>query len=622
MAVNLSLFAGAGVQFFDNNGVPLSGGLLYAYSAGTTTPQATYTTNAGNVAQANPIVLDSSGRVPYEIWLTAGSTYKFVLQTASATQIGSWDNISGANDFTAIYSNLSSTSSTSQGAGLIGFKQANASGYISGSVARTVQLKLEEFLSVLDFGADATGTNDSTTAIQTAITSAMANKKMLYFPAGTYLYNPSSTFTINSELKMYGEGPDVSIVKINANNIIFNVLSQTQPPSNFFTVEGMQFYLTNPTTNNTATCFYISNGTSFGCNFNFDNCEFRYFTNCAIQAIRAFLSSVRNTIIQGNSPYTDTSGYLSTYNDAGVRIWGADGTTTTQDHSFSNLNVFERLFVYNVGVGVDAWNLSSTSFEACTITGMAVGILTRPNPSGFAVGGFVSSTEKGGYGQANIYTEACWFEQCAEYYMINTDWNLATNTAINPTKTCTMNSAGYGIANYYALDSKVQYASGYPLALLKGGLAFYQAPVGFSSILSDYEYGSWTPILGATTGTQNITVTYTTQSGVYTKIGNVVHLSGQITISAISGGSAGILSITNLPYTPTAISVGTFGLMSGFSTNYSNTNGQTISAYVNTANPYLYFNESSASANSNWPTSNLTSTFTVAFSISYECTTY
>lgn len=45
MGVSLSMYAGAGAQFFDNNGNPLAGGLIYTYAAGTTTPAATYTSS-------------------------------------------------------------------------------------------------------------------------------------------------------------------------------------------------------------------------------------------------------------------------------------------------------------------------------------------------------------------------------------------------------------------------------------------------------------------------------------------------------------------------------------------------------------------------------------------------
>ena len=93
MAVSLSQYAGAGAQFFDNNGNPLAGGLIYTYAAGTTTPAATYTTYTGNTANANPIVLDSAGRTPAQIWLTSGSSYKFVLQTSLGVTIKTDDNI-------------------------------------------------------------------------------------------------------------------------------------------------------------------------------------------------------------------------------------------------------------------------------------------------------------------------------------------------------------------------------------------------------------------------------------------------------------------------------------------------------------------------------------------------
>ena len=98
MAVNLSPVGGVAAQFFDNDGNVLSGGKIYTYSAGTSTPATTYTTSAGSIAHSNPIILDSAGRVPTgEIWLTDGINYKFVLNNSSNTLIGTFDNISGIN---------------------------------------------------------------------------------------------------------------------------------------------------------------------------------------------------------------------------------------------------------------------------------------------------------------------------------------------------------------------------------------------------------------------------------------------------------------------------------------------------------------------------------------------
>jgi hypothetical protein len=84
---------GNGQQFFNDNGVPLAGGLIYTYQAGSSTPLVTYTDNGGTIANANPIVLDASGRTPQQIWLLTGYSYKFVLQTADAVLIQTLDNI-------------------------------------------------------------------------------------------------------------------------------------------------------------------------------------------------------------------------------------------------------------------------------------------------------------------------------------------------------------------------------------------------------------------------------------------------------------------------------------------------------------------------------------------------
>jgi hypothetical protein len=96
MAVFLSPVGGVAAQFFTNTGAVLTGGKLYTYAAGTTTPLTSYTTNAGNVARTNPVVLDAAGRVPDggEIWITS-AVYKFVLTDSNNVLIATYDNISG-----------------------------------------------------------------------------------------------------------------------------------------------------------------------------------------------------------------------------------------------------------------------------------------------------------------------------------------------------------------------------------------------------------------------------------------------------------------------------------------------------------------------------------------------
>lgn len=111
-AYNLSSFAGAGWQFFDDNGDVLSGGKLYTYAAGTTTPAATYTTNTGSASHTNPIVLDAAGRVPAEIWLPVGQQFKFIVKTSTETLIGTYDNILPINDPGSINSLLSNVTGT------------------------------------------------------------------------------------------------------------------------------------------------------------------------------------------------------------------------------------------------------------------------------------------------------------------------------------------------------------------------------------------------------------------------------------------------------------------------------------------------------------------------------
>lgn len=193
MTVNLSMLAGAGAQLLDNNANPLSGGLLYTYEAGTTTPLATYTTSAGNVAHTNPIVLDSAGRVPNsgEIWLTDGDEYKFVVKTAAGVTIATYDNITGNGN------GILTTLAASSGSSLIGFIAAGA-----GAVARTSQAKMRDAVSVKDYGASSSATAAANLAAFKLAVAAVQTGGSLIIPADASFYSIDTTGGLSTAIEI------------------------------------------------------------------------------------------------------------------------------------------------------------------------------------------------------------------------------------------------------------------------------------------------------------------------------------------------------------------------------------------------------------------------------------
>lgn len=76
-------------QFLDANGVPLAGGKLYTYLAGTTTPQASYSDAAGT-PNTNPIILSAGG---FATLFLDNVAYKFVLTDSADNPQWTVDNI-------------------------------------------------------------------------------------------------------------------------------------------------------------------------------------------------------------------------------------------------------------------------------------------------------------------------------------------------------------------------------------------------------------------------------------------------------------------------------------------------------------------------------------------------
>lgn len=80
-------------QYFDNLGDVLNGGFIDTYEGGTSTPATTWTSSTGGTAHANPIVLDSAGRVPSGIWVTEGTAYKFRFRSSAGVTLDTIDNV-------------------------------------------------------------------------------------------------------------------------------------------------------------------------------------------------------------------------------------------------------------------------------------------------------------------------------------------------------------------------------------------------------------------------------------------------------------------------------------------------------------------------------------------------
>ena len=304
MAVNLSPVGGVAAQFFDNDGNVLSGGKIYTYTAGSSTPAVTYTSAAGVIQHSNPIILDSAGRVPSgEIWLTDGITYKFVINNSSNALIGTYDNIIGINSnfvnflseqeiqtatagqtvFTLTttqyqpgtntlsvfvdgvnqygpgaqyaYTETSSTvvtftnglhvgasvkftttqtlSGGTTDASLVTYQPAGTN-----AVETTVQAKLRQYVSVIDFGAKGDGTTNDTAAFANAIA-------FLDTSGGGELYIPDGIYMLDS-LTMTGRSKALTGETMGSPTLTHGVILRCRSAcSDFVTISGVGHRISN-----------------------------------------------------------------------------------------------------------------------------------------------------------------------------------------------------------------------------------------------------------------------------------------------------------------------------------------------------------------------------------------
>jgi hypothetical protein len=577
----LSPVGGAGAQFFDNNGNPLSGGKLYTYAAGTTTPLTTWTTPAGTVANTNPIILDSAGRPPQEIWLSVLYTYKFQLKTSADVLIATYDNIPGlpqpavTNNASTIYyeqgntvtagsfvigrtymiATLGTTDFTAIGAtansvGQIFVATGVGSGTGTAYNSQTVQAKLQQTISVTDFGATGDGTTNDTAAIQAAIIAAkndgvpgVSVGVSLYFPAGIYAITGLIIYPFQHLIFDPG-----AVLKMTASGIAIrtsSVQAQVAPTGNITRV-----LIDNPRID-------MNNQTGFG-----------LLLECCTNAVvnNAQITNVAAATFQYSDGYdpvgttwasigivlkgiTDTYGcYYNSVNNCRINSFGSTatsnagiwlGTSRTGENQRANFNQINQAVCLSLATGIDV-ALGGDNF------------ILQPEMSLCDVGIRVGNIADFSSQSNRTWIQQPYLESCT---------TAGIQLRSNAQDTVIQGFGGLSGTSTIVDDSGETtsiFASNTDSAVTNGYTRFYYGSVRFPGIqipdadvnaLDDYQEGSFTPRITCL-GTAPTSVTYVTQFGKYTKIGNVVMAQLNLEWSAMAGSPAGQMAIDNLPFAP------------------------------------------------------------------------
>ena len=380
--VALSSLGGAGWQFFDSNGTPLSGGKLYTYEAGTTTPLAAYTSNSGATPHTNPIILDSAGRVSSEIWLNSAYDYKFILATSTDITVWTKDNIPGITNFSAL--------SGPNGASLVGYNEGSA-----GAVNRNVQARLQDFMTVKDFGAVGDGVTNDAAAFTAACAAAMGAGATLLIPAGTYNLGAwASPIITTAKLSLVGEGiGSTAIVAASPSASLFRVLYDVD-------IEGTTFNnFTANTSGNGGSILYNLDSTDSGISpvrVRVENCK---FYNCKAPIN---IESPHNNCLVANSLFDTIVGHTLRFGTSSSPAkWPTWKNTHIINNSFSNVvttaagqNVYGVLFygtnaiirdcvfdgVTGDGAEVGGIYATGTGYQVLNniVKNVATGIIVRP----------------------------------------------------------------------------------------------------------------------------------------------------------------------------------------------------------------------------------------------------
>ena len=540
MTTAVSLSANPILQFFNNQGQPNAGGYVLTQVGGTN--YATYQDSAGTIPLPNPIPLNSRGEVSNaagvscQLFLVTGATYTFILYDAIGNQINQATYVSGPgnNVATALTSLAAST-----GSSLVGFIQSG-----TGAVARTVQDKARESVSVLDFYAngvsgvavDPTGVVDSYLGIQAAITATPLGATLV-FPPGTYL--TSQPVTLSKSIYIKGSATARQVTsgvtvgsgvtwKYSGSDKQLYIYNTGSAPLNGIVIDGIDFQPTVAGAAANSVVFEANLQSIFGVRFK--NCHWLYFGKYAAAALSVSTGDVWDIAFEncgGSNHETSTTDMFSFFPQA----TGGAGATGGFKISVSDCYFQSRAAGFQA-IKVGGLNLVDGLIEVVrancigTYSGSASTILGTHYEANSSVGttGIICIGDKSFIAPATVQTFATGIS-CG-----------ATNTTITP--------AGSGNTTDVVITSGGSRAG----TVVFGGnqaisdLRYTNDGIKEVLIFQTSDWNTWTPALKFGGANVGMTGTFT---GTRTRVGRLVTGTFEITLTAL-GSSTGNASITGL----------------------------------------------------------------------------
>ena len=523
-------------QFFTAGGIPLVGGKVYTYAAGTTTPLATYTTAAADTPNANPVILDSRGEA--SIFFSAAN-YKIVAKDSLDSTIWTQDNLPG---------DLAGSLAASTGSSLVGHIASGA-----GAVATTVQEVNRRVIHLLDFKNAAAIAGDWTTGFQAAIDYAQLTYARLELFAGEINITDELIISQTNGLSIRGAGQNATIIRISAaGKCGFKGGAAVSPgpaeDRNKVTFE--DFTLVGSAAGNPYTVTGTFGTTSHGIAMtNWHHYELHrvgiwFFGGDGLHLVESYIGTTDHCHIAGNAGW----GVYAAISASGVGYSNHATTITNSEvqgnktggiyvDGSSSFNILNNTIEANTSVGIDlvyasGFTITGNYFETNGAYHIRVG--NALSSAGPALGGVISGNHLENASTAGV---------TAGIYLNNTyAVNVLGNYAFNTVKIVILsaNATNCFIGPNHSIDG-VTNSSTTSVFISGGGI-----------IVSTFDFPSnniaWTPVATSLGGTG---ITY---DAVYSKVGAVVNCF--IRISGTTLTATGDTTSLTLPSTSARVSVG------------------------------------------------------------------